>query len=372
MYLTKEEEEMLNSENETIAKSMEILVALGKVFGAEKLVKVSSAHISGISYQNIGDEGLEWLESLNAKVTVKTTVNPAGMDVKRWKEMDIDGKFYKKQMRILRALQKIGAQLTLTCTPYYLQRPGFGEHLAWAESSAVVYANSLIGAKTNRESGISSIASAITGRTPYYGLHLDENRAPTILVKVRGDLAAAGYKAGMQLQNEIPYFVFERDVTEYELKLLGAAIAATGNVAMFHAEEITPEWNKFEKPKEKIEIEGVIDEKCEPDLIALGCPHLSKEELNLVLELMDGRKAKREFWLFVPKKMVEENRLLIKKIENLGAKVFCDTCMVVSPATERFECVMVNSGKALAYLPKLRKVNVMFGDLKSCVEKATS
>ncbi len=370
MYLSKEEEKMLESENETVAKSMEIIVALAKIFGAEKLIKVSSVHISGVSYQNIGDEGLEWLESLNSKVVVKTTVNPAGMDTVRWKEMGIDKDFYEKQMRILRAIEKIGAELILTCTPYYLNRPKFGDHLAWAESSAVVYANSLIGARTNRESGISAIASAITGRTPYYGLHITENRAPTIVVKIKGDISAAGYMLGFQLEREIPYCVFDRSVSEAELKLFGAALAATGNVTMFHAEGITPEWKLFEKPKERIEIYGKVSRDCEPDLIALGCPHLSKNELETILKLVKGRKVKKEVWLFTSRKVFDESREVVEKLEKLGIKVFCDTCMVVSPATEKFECVMVNSGKALTYLPKLRGVDVAFGNLKECIEKA--
>jgi len=369
MYLTKEEEEMLNSDNETLAKAMEIIVKIGEIFNAEKLVKIKSAHISGISYQNIGDEGLEWLESLNARVRVKTTVNPCGMDLERWKEF-VDYEFYEKQMRILNALKRIGAELTLTCTPYYLYKPEFGDHIAWAESSAVVYANSLIGARTNRESGISALASAITGRTPYYGLHIKQNRAPTVLVKVKGDLSLAGYRAGLELQNEIPYFVFDRSVAEYELKLLAASLAATGNIAMFHAEGITPEWRDFEKPRERVEIEAKFERSCEVDLIAIGCPHVSKEELRLILKLLRGRSVKRNLWIFCSRSLVERSYEIVKKLEELGVRIYCDTCIVVSPIVKRFECVMTNSGKALAYLPKLSGVDVVFADLKTCIEVA--
>lgn len=368
MYLTKEEEEMLNSENETIAKAMEIVVKIGEIFGAERLIKIKSAHVSGISYQNIGEEGLEWIESLNARVAVKTTVNPCGMDLEKWREM-VSEDFYEKQMRILKALERLGAELTLTCTPYYIYKPEFGDHLAWAESSAVVYANSLIGARTNRESGISALASAITGRTPYYGLHIKENRAPTVLVKIRGDLSLAGYKAGLELQNEIPYFVLDKNVSEFELKLLGASLASTGNVAMFHVEGITPEWNYFEKPHEKVEIEAKV-ERCEADLVAIGCPHVSKEELELILKLLNGRRVKKKLWIFTSRYIADKNPEIVRKLEKLGAKVFCDTCIVVSPILKGHECVMVNSGKALTYLPKLKKVNVVFGDLKTCIEEA--
>ena len=377
MYLTKEEEKLLESDNPTIAKSMEIIVALGEIFGAERLIPVKSAQISGISYQNIGDAGLEWLESLNAKVKVPAMVNPAGMDVERWKEMGIDEGFYRKQMRILKALEKLGAELTLTCTPYYVHPPSYGDHLAWAESSAVIYANSVIGARTNRESGISALASAITGKTPYYGMHVKENRAPGVLVEVEGeltdaDVSAIGYQVGNEL-NEIPIFRFPRKLSNDEMKLLGAAMASTGNAAIFHVEGQTPEWKDFQIPEERIKLDvKEIKTDCEPDLIALGCPHLSKDELMRVLEILraENKKVKRDLWLFTSRKMSEECENVVKEIESFGAKVFNDTCMVVSPATEAYECVMVNSGKALTYLPKLRKVRVAFGSLEECVRRA--
>lgn len=370
MYLTKEEEEMLYSDDETLSKCMEIIVAVGEASDAERLVEIKSAHVSGVSYDNIGDAGLEWLESLRGRVRVPTTVNPAGMDLRRWKEMGIDEDFYEKQMRVLRVFERLGMKVALTCTPYYLSRPKLGDHIAWAESSAIVYANSLIGARTNRECGPCAIAAAITGRTPYYGLHIKENRAPTVTVEIRGDLSAAGYVGGKELKDEIPYFIFDREVSEYELKLFGAALAASGNTAIFHAEGITPEWRDFERPSEKIEIVGELKMECEPDLIAIGCPHVSGDELRLILKMLDGRSVKKEFWVFTSRKVSEKNDEIVKRLESLGVKVFNDTCMVVSPATQRFNCVMVNSGKALNYLPSMRGVDVAFGDLKSCIEEA--
>lgn len=375
MHLTKEEEKLLDSDNETISKSMEILVALGKIYKAEKLISIFSSHISGISYKNIGEAGLEWLENLNAKVVVKTTVNPAGMDLVRWREMGIDKEFYTKQMRIVKALEKIGAKMSLTCTPYYLHEIKFGMHLAWAESSAIIYANSIVGARTNRESGISAIASAIIGKTPYYGLHIKANRSPNVLVKVADiNSSVLGFYLGNILKfDQIPIFRFKRKLSNDELKLLGAGLAATGNMAIFHVENQTPEWKDFEMPREKIEVDNVeVEYRCEPDLIAIGCPHLSKEELLQVLRLLEkgNKKVKRDLWLFTSREVANKNKELIEKIESFNAKVFCDTCMVVSPATEKYECVMVNSGKALAYLPKLRGVNVRFGDLKECIRVA--
>jgi hypothetical protein len=374
MHLTKEEERLLESENRTITKSMEILVALGEIFGAEKLVTIKSAHISGISYQNIGEAGLEWLEGLDARVKVRTTVNPAGMDVEKWKEM-VDEAFYRKQMRIIGALKKMGAELTLTCTPYYIYPPSYGDNLAWSESSAIIYANSVIGARTNRESGISAIAAAMIGKTACYGMHIKENRAPNVLVKVKklSDVSALGFQLGSMLKNEIPLLRLPRKLNSDELKLLGAAMAATGNMAMFHVEGQTPEWRDFQIPKERIELDAEeIGFDCNPDLIALGCPHLSRDELLKVLEILqkEGKKVKRDVWLFTSRKLSKENAKLVEKIEGFGVKVFSDTCMVVSPVVSSYECVMVNSAKALMYLPRLRRVEVSFGCLEECIRRA--
>ncbi|MFO7967307.1 MAG: aconitase X catalytic domain-containing protein [Archaeoglobaceae archaeon] len=380
MYLTREEEKLLESNNPTIAKSMEILVALGEIYEAEELTDISSAHISGISYQNIGDAGLEWLEDLDSEFKVKTTTNPAGMDFLRWQEMGIEREFCEKQKKIIRALENIGAKPVMTCTPYYLEEISYGEHLAWAESSAIIYANSVIGARTNRESGISAIASGIIGKTSYYGLHIKERRAPNVLIDLKGDIdpSVAGYRIGSSLKNEIPLLRVNRELKTDELKLLGAAMAATGNAAIYHIEGQTPEWDDFETPQERLELD-VDDMKelkgfeCDPDLVALGCPHLSLDELKKVLKALEtAGKVKRDLWIFTSRKVAEQNAEVVDRIESYGAEVFSDTCMVVSPSTERYRCVMVNSGKALTYLPKLRKVDVAFGNLEECINRAVT
>ncbi len=374
MFLSKEEERMLESDNYGIRKSMEILVALGKIFNADRLIEIKSAQISGISYDNIGKAGLEWLESLNVKVKVPSFSNPSGMDTLRWREMGIDENFYKNQMKVLNALKKLGVELSLTCTPYYFQKIFYKDNLAWAESSAVIYANSVIGARTNKESGITALASAIIGKTPNYGLHLKEERRAEIRVIVERDVdpAIAGYETGKIIKNKIPLVEFKRKVVRDDLKAFGAALAASGETAMFHAKYLTPEWDDFEIPNEKIHIDNSNFEKCEADLIAIGCPHLSKEELESILRLLSKRgKVKKELWIFTSRKIIQENSDLIKKIEEFGAKVFADTCMVVSPVTKKFECIMTNSGKALEYLPKVRHVNATFGDIKECIEVAT-
>ena len=142
MYLTPEEEKILaGEEGETRRQMMEILVAVGKVFEAEKMVPIRSAQVSGASYKTIGRWGLEWLSGLDARASVPAILNPVGMDRMRWRDMKIDPEFAKNQLAVIAAYERLGISLECTCTPYYLTMTEYGDHLAWSESSAVAYAN---------------------------------------------------------------------------------------------------------------------------------------------------------------------------------------------------------------------------------------
>src|SRR5437773_1367031 len=167
---------------------MEILRAVGRLADAPRLVPITSAHVSGASYKVIGDPGLEFLEDFaqSARVSVPTTVNPLGTDLAQWQALGIPATFAEKQGRIARAYEAMGVRPTYSCTPYLLGvGPAFGEHIAWAESSAVCFANSVLGARTNREGGPAALAAAIVGATPEYGLHTEGGREPTVIVTVR-------------------------------------------------------------------------------------------------------------------------------------------------------------------------------------------
>ena len=179
MYLTKEEEQILNGEaGETLRQAIEILVSLGDIYGADRLIPIKSAQIAGVSYKTIGDAGLEWISDLKGSVKVPSILNPAGMDLKAWERLKISPEFAEKQKAIIKAYEKLGVSCECTCTPYTLKgfNIAYGDHLAWSESSAVSYANSVIGARTNREGGPSALSAALLGKTANYGLHLDENR----------------------------------------------------------------------------------------------------------------------------------------------------------------------------------------------------
>ncbi len=192
MYLTKEEERILNGENGWANQTcMRILVRLGELFDAEKLIPINSAHVSGISYKTLGDAPIEFLKALadaDAKVKVKTTLNPQSLDPE-YLIKKLPNDLQQKQLDILRQFDRMGLTESLTCTPYYLGKLKRGSHMAWAESSAVVYANSVLGSWTNREGGPSALAAAIIGKTPDYGIHKPENRHPNILGESRSEVA---------------------------------------------------------------------------------------------------------------------------------------------------------------------------------------
>jgi hypothetical protein len=386
MQLDKDDERILaGDQGETRQKMLELLVALGKVFGAERLVPIKSAQVSGASYKTIGKYGLEWLNSLDAKAVVPAVLNPIGMPRARWQEMGVDPVFAKNQEAVVAAYARLGIALECTCTPYYLRETSYREHLAWSESSAVSYANSVIGARTNREGGPGALAAALVGKTPCYGLHLGKNRKPHVVIDVQGatrdwttaDYGALGYHAGKLVGNRIPYFTGIRPDRD-QLKALGAAMAATGAVALYHVEEVTPEAqkNRFDvKGLEKIPAErneiAIIFKEFPVEAVALGCPHCSPEELGTLARLLAGKRVTKPLYVFASQGVIDANRKSVDAIEKSGAKVYADTCMVVSPVMEQYAGIMVNSGKALAYVPDMCGGVARIGTTEECVIVAT-
>jgi len=383
LYLTQEEESVLEGEQgPTLQKAMEIITALGEIYGADSLVPVTSTQIAGVSYKTIGDAGLEWISDLDGEVVVPSILNPAGMDLERWQEMGIDASFAAKQLEIIKAYRRLGIRCECTCTPYHIDKTlaSFGDHLAWSESSAVSYANSVIGARTNREGGPSALAAALIGKTANYGYHLDENRVPVITVQVEcklkgADYGALGYLAGASIGSDVPIFKLISQPSKTNLKALGAAMAASGAVALYHIHGVTPEADQYESPDntliiERSEIDDIFKQVCEngPDLVALGCPHYSIEELERLSRLLDGKTLNKEVWVCTSRAIKRSNPDVIRNIEANGVKVFTDTCMVVSPATERFNCTLTDSGKALKYIPNLCGVRTQLAHMHDCLK----
>ena len=391
MFLSGEEEKMLAGEDgHATRKAMQILVALGEIYGAEKLVRVSSVQVSGVSYKNLGDAGLQFLDELAAdgRARVRTTLNPAGMSLTDWKSQGIPPSFAEKQLRVIDAYRRLGVEISCTCTPYLAgNEPEFGQHIAWGESSAVAYSNSVIGARTNREGGPSALAASLTGRTPLYGLHLEENRAPTLTVDVGTalgtpeDFTAMGYAVGKTATDGIPLFRGIRRAGLEDLKTLSAALASAGGVAMFHIDGLTPESKT--KPvslelveftsKDLEEARASLDDDGTPDFVSVGCPHCSLTELATLARLLRGAAVKKEFWICSSRevKRQSDEAGYSRWIEESGAKFALDTCMVVAPVEELgHRVVATNSAKACHYL-RNAGLRVRFMSLEDCVAEAT-
>jgi len=372
---------------------MEILVALGNIYGAEKLVKIGSVQVAGVSYHNLGDAGLEFLNELakDGKVKVLTTLNPAGMDLENWRNLGIDKAFAQKQNQVIDAFNKMGIIISCTCTPYLIGNlPRYGEHIAWSESSAVTFANSVIGAKTNREGGPSALAAAFVGKTPCYGLHLDENRVPDTHVEVTAELStfsdwgALGYCIGKQAQSKIPYITGINDVSLDELKSFCASVVTFGSKPLFYMKGITPASERQEPPKEKIVIddldireayEAINDDVEDIDFVCIGCPHASIKEIAQIANLLEDKRisTNTEFWVATsrPMKQLADKRGYTQVIEDAGGKFACDTCMAVAPLKGRFRTVATTSAKG-CYYSRHNKMLTKMGSLKECVQAGVS
>jgi len=402
MYLNKEEEKMYQGEyGDTVRRSMEIIVALGEIYGAENLVDITSAQISGVSYKTIGDAGLEYLEDLvggkegSQKVSAKvpSTLNPAGTDLDKWESLGFPSNFAKKQNEIVDAYGVLGISKTCTCTPYLVGNvPRFRDHVAWSESSAVAYVNSVIGARTNREGGPGALAAAICGKTAMYGYHLEENRKATILIELEDEISgidygALGYMVGKEVGDGIPYFVLKNKSNNTELKSLGAALASSGAVALYHIENETPEFSvsgkddliKNNSDKVVITSQNIKEtsdkltnsSKNEADLVCLGCPHASLEEIKGIANIVKDKKIRNELWVCtsINVKAAADRMGYTKIIESAGGHIVCDTCMVVAPIEDMgYEIIGVNSAKAANYVPSMCGLEVIFDEVENLIK----
>jgi predicted aconitase len=382
----------LDGEGGSMRRAAEILLALARIFHAASFVPIKSAQISGVSYRNLSDAGLEFLESFarDARVRVPAMLNPAGMDRRRWREMGISEAFAGKQERVLRAYEAMGVSLTCTCTPYLAgHEPARGEVLAWSESSAVTYVNSVLGARSNREGGPAALAAAILGETPLYGLHLDENRAPTlrVIAQARLDDAAACGAMGMVLGEKaagaLPLIESEFPPSREGLRALSAALPTFSGVSLFHWKGVTPEWDAFDRPGSELVVQArdleeamrrAGDEPAPADLVFLGCPHLGADEIGRIARELEGKKVRRALWIFSSGAAAAEaaSRGHVEVIEGAGARVFCDTCPVVAPLPRRFGRVLTDSAKGCYYLRGAQGRKLRIASTAACIRAALS
>ncbi|MGB9959371.1 MAG: aconitase X catalytic domain-containing protein [Candidatus Bathyarchaeales archaeon] len=389
MYLTKEEERIYNGELGWAKQvCMKILVKLGDLFGAERLIPISSAHVSGVSYKTLGEAPTDFLEALasaNEKTVVEATLNPQSLDPEYLRKR-LPKQLLERQLDILRSFEKMGFKQTYTCTPYYIREPEKNSHLAWAESSAVVYANSVLGAWTNREGGPSALAAAIIGKTPDCGMHKAVNRKPNILVQVEEapkseiEYGALGIFLGKVLEDKIPLIKGLKNPTAEDLKQLGAALGSAGMVNMFHYKEGETKTEGLEKvtvdPKnitETIVELSTAESPPKPDLVFVGCPHCSLSEIRKIANVVYGKKIRdnTEFWVCTSRHIKERAKGYVHKIEASGAKVITDTCAVVTWTDKLgIKTIMTNSAKTAHYAPTLNKANTILAPLEECLKTA--
>ena len=392
MYLTKEEENILNgNEGEMLSKLMKFIVEIGDSFGAEKLIEIVSAHTVlniSLSFCSAAAEVLHRIADAGLKVKVRTTADPV-LDMDYAIELESVYSLFGMHDQVMEDLAKIGVH-GFTCTPYYIDnKPKFGEHCAWSESSAVIYLNSVLGGRSNREGGILDVACGILGKTPYHGLHITENRKGQILYKIGTDidaedlfnLTSIGLKIGETAGNKIPVIDGLSQISTDQLKNLGSASASTGAVALIHISSVTPEAKTIQeafqndKPEEVIEIEMndliEVREKYStewtqpPRNICIGCPQLSKEEAINVIKKLEGKKIVENltFWICT----IEDVKNFIlnseykKILEASGAKIttICPTYMPPIKPT------MTNSAKSCFYSPS------SYRNMDECIRVAT-
>jgi len=409
--LSRRDKQFLDGQHgEAAQMAMRIMVRMAEVVDAPEMMDVSQAHIDGCGL--LSETGLEFAETLAAKggkVSIPTTLNMGPLDLQNWRQFGVNEDFAAKAIRQAKAYTDMGCIPTWTCAPYqsYLT-PRFGQQIAWGESNAICYANSVIGARTNRYGDYIDICAAITGRVPKCGLHLKENRKGQILLRLveidpaimksNTFFAVLGHLVGSLVEDEIPVIEgLPARASSDQLKAFCAAAASSGAVALFHAIGVTPEANTFEEAFQGGEPVRVIDiclsdlrksmsdlstarEGANLDLVVLGCPHFSFDEFRELARLIQAQTERGQTLdpdvRFIVISSQTSYALLQRSdfldvLTDFGIEVTLDTCIFHTPmASGNTKVIMTNSGKCAYYAPGELGVEVAFGSTAECVDSA--
>jgi predicted aconitase len=405
VFLTDEERRILNGEfGEPQRIALGVLAKLGEAYGAERMVEIASAHIVGSSYQIAGEAGIQIYSQLvaqGARVKVRTTSDPGSIDFARWREFRTPAEYAERQQKIAELLDRMGVIPTWTCTPYStFNVPKFGDHLGWSESSAVVFANSVIGARTNRLAAYVDLCAALTGRVPSFGLHLPERRRGEVLFDLDSELSASfedhyfpalGYLVGQTAGDRIPVIFRLPQATYDQLKAFGAAAAASGSVALYHMVGITPEARTVEEafggqaPAERVrvgtrEIARVLEQMSTGregtvDVVGVGCPHASIDQMRRYASLLRGKRVHTgvQLWICTNAVVEEMARRMgyVETIEQAGAKLLVGTCHNNCPlGAWGFRRLATDSGKFAYYTPTTVGTECVFASTEACLDAA--
>ena len=380
MELAKDEQKALGGNyGEALATAYRILVAIGEATGAQRLVPTKWAHISGVNYNTIGDEGMRFLEKFSTRVkfAIRTTINPMGYD--RNKPEDIPRNFQERQENIARSYERMGATLSFTCTPYEVfDIPQKGTAVSFAESNAAVFSNSILGLRTNKESALSALASAVTGKTPLSDLRLEESRTPKIAIESDFDFmneldyGLLGYFTGKEVKDSCVALSSIDKLDTIQAKALCAAIGTSGSCGMFTFGEKAKEKITFGK-KEAQSVRDEISSADDGDIITLGSPQLGMNELKMLANLTETRKFTRRCIIFCSRAIYNSAVKigLAGRIEKSGAEFRCDSCTCLTPyiTKDKYDAVITNSIKGAYYLSRSNKVKVALKDIKTVADE---
>ena len=403
--LTAHDKALLEGElGEASRLAMSILTRMLPVYEADRFLNISGAHIDSSLY--MGDATLEFAEklaSLGGSVVVPSTSNVGGVDVHGWEQWAVPPDWASKAHRQMVAYQQMGCIPTWTCTPYQTKyKPEFGQQIAWGESNAIIFANSVIGARTARYPDLLDICAALTGRVPAAGLHLTENRAGQLLIqldqipdKIQESDAfypVLGHFIGTYAQERIPVIKnLSYNPTEDQLKALGAAMAASGAVALFHVVGCTPEAETLKDafqnrtPEETLLVTKDVLAKAwyqltttthqSLDMVVLGSPHFSFTEFEQLIPLLRNKKVHADVrFLITTSRIVKElarKAGYLEIINEFGGQLTVDTCILTTPMLPGdIKTIMTNSAKYAYYAPGLLSTEVVFGSLQDCITSA--
>ena len=400
--LTRQDRELLDGgRGEGTALAMRIVVDMAGVWQADRLIDVTSAHVDSCLYH--GRAGLDFAGKLlagGANVAVPTTLNVSSLDLLHPGLVRLDADTASRARRLMNAYVAMGCRPTWTCAPYQLEeRPAFGEDVAWAESNAIVFANSVLGARTNRYGDFIDICAAVTGRVPAAGLHLDEHRRGRVVFRLADDIPArllhdeitptcVGHVVGLESGTRVPVIVgLPPQTSEDRLKALGAGAASSGAVAMFHAVGITPEAATLEDALGGNDAEREIVVTVERlraardelttvgggaiAAVSVGTPHLSVAEIDALATLVRRHPPTVPFYANTGRDMVTRSEA-VAALAVAGVTVVTDTCTYITPILhDVVGPVMTNSAKWAWYAPANLGFDVVFGSLEECVRSAS-
>ena len=384
------------------AFAMRLLVRFAEAVDARSFIDIEAAHVDGCLYH--GRASLDFAErviDLGGKVRVPTTLNVGSVDLIHPELFHGTKEHAENGARLMRAHVELGCASTFTCAPYQsIWRPRFGAQIAWGESNAIVFANSVIGARTNRYGDFIDLCCAMTGRAPAYGLHLTENRVARAIVEIASIpddwdservAVAIGHSIGRRCGGVIPAIVgLAADISEDDLKALGAAAASSGAVALFHVVGRTPEAPDLEtacgdlKPELRLQLtaedlreaarslSSVVD-GASIGAVSLGTPHFSIDQFARLMPLIGGARPVVDIYVNCSRATLAEvrKRGWNERLSAARVTLVADTCVYVSALLQAGAgTVMTNSGKCAYYAPGNLGVKVAYGSLAECVASA--